>query len=141
MNPVQVVGAIIENESGEVLLAERPPGKHLAGMWEFPGGKIEAGESPAEALHRELKEELELDVSLVALLGSFPYSYEVTTVELHVFCVRAVNTPKATEDVHNFRWVNPKEIVLDRLAPADVKPLAAYLKLLSSPSVRSTSRS
>ena len=55
---LRVVCALIEDEAGRLLLAQRPPGKHLAGLWEFPGGKIETGESPQEALIREIAEEL-----------------------------------------------------------------------------------
>jgi 8-oxo-dGTP diphosphatase len=140
MSAVQVVGGIIENERGDVLLAERPPGKHLAGLWEFPGGKIEAGETPTEGLKRELKEELELDVAVGEKVGSFPYTYPWGQMELHVYRVRALSHPKATTDVHRFRWVAPSQIVAAELAPADVEPLEIYLRLISSPSARSTSR-
>lgn len=67
--PVTVVAAIIENRDGQVLIAERPPDKNWAGYWEFPGGKIEAGESREAALIRELREELGLD------LADVPFSH------------------------------------------------------------------
>ena len=60
---VDVAAAVIEREDGSFLLAQRPPGKAYAGYWEFPGGKVEAGESVAEALRRELHEELGIDVN------------------------------------------------------------------------------
>src|ERR1700722_20652981 len=94
-----VASGIIENAHGEVLLALRPEGKHLAGMWEFPGGKIEDGESAAEALKRELKEELELDVRIVENLGIFPHVYDWGAIDLHVFRVEAVGEPRPTAHV------------------------------------------
>lgn len=122
-----VVAGIIEDGEGRVLLAERPPGKRLAGMWEFPGGKIELGESGEEALVRELKEELELDVRIVKGLGVFPHTYTWGLIDLHVFVVRALNAPQETQDVLAFKWVKPDSIARGELAPADIKPLEYYL--------------
>jgi 8-oxo-dGTP diphosphatase len=127
MSAVQVVSGIIEDDQGRVLLAQRPPGKKLAGMWEFPGGKIDAGESPEQALNRELKEELQLDVRIVKSLGVFPYIYDWGAIDLHVFVVRALGEPKTTEDVHVFKWLKALAIARDQLAPADLKPLDSYL--------------
>jgi 8-oxo-dGTP diphosphatase len=126
---LQVAGAIIENGEGLVLLAERPPGKHIESLWEFPGGKIEAGESAEEALRRELQEELHLDVQIEKYLGGFSYIYPGKPVELHVFQVRALNEPRTSADVRRFRWVKPREISHSVLAPADIAPLEAYLAL------------
>ena len=128
---LQVVAGIIENEVGQILLAERPPGKHLAGLWEFPGGKIEASESPEAALQRELKEELELPVRVVESLGLFTHVYPKVAIDLHVFRVEALGPPKATTQVKNFRWVAAAEIIESDLAPADIKPLRAYLQVLA----------
>ncbi len=133
MKRLQVAAGIIENQNGQILLAQRPTGKHLAGMWEFPGGKIEAGESVSEALKRELKEELHLDVEVLEALGQFPYAYEWGSLDLHVLRVRALSAPLATEHVRQFRWVRPREIAVVELAGADREPLKVYL---SSPSVR-----
>jgi 8-oxo-dGTP diphosphatase len=129
---VKVVAGIIENARGEVLLAERPVGKTLAGMWEFPGGKIESGERAEEALRRELKEELELDVEVHESLGSFPYTYEWGTIELNVFRVSALNKPKPTKDVLNFRWTAVHDLDVATLAPADVEPFHKYVSFKKS---------
>lgn len=124
---IQVVAGIIENEQGQVLLAQRPEGKKLAGLWEFPGGKIDLGESGEAALKRELKEELELDVRIVKDLGVFPHSYSWGLIDLRVYVVSALSTPQKTPDVHAFKWVDASEIKREELAPADIEPLDFYL--------------
>jgi 8-oxo-dGTP diphosphatase len=127
MSRLQVVSGIIENGKGDVLLAERPPGKKLAGMWEFPGGKIDEGESGEAALKRELKEELELDVRIGKFLGVFPHNYDWGSIDLHVYVVQALSIPRPTADVQNFKWTKPRQIELEVLAAADLKPLEFYL--------------
>lgn len=129
---LQVVSAIIENLHGEILLAERPEGKHLAGLWEFPGGKVEKGESLIEALRRELKEELELEVRLVRELGCFVHVYDQGGIDLHMFHVQPLGEPRATLDVPNFRWIAPAEVRAEELTPADRDPWRAYLRQLTT---------
>jgi 8-oxo-dGTP diphosphatase len=124
-----VVAGIIESGRGQILLAQRPPGKKLAGLWEFPGGKVEKGESREQALKRELQEELELDVRIEKFLGSFPYNYPDHSIELHVFRVTALSEAKVSEEVQRFVWVQPSEVSRYELAPADVVPFQTYLKL------------
>lgn len=132
MSALQVACAIIEDESGLVLLAQRPPGKALAGAWEFPGGKIEAGENATEALARELREELSLEVSIGRFMGIFNYVYETGPVDLHVYIVRANNTPKRSEQVSVFKWINPAKINAADLAAADVLPFQQYLEQIQT---------
>ena len=126
-----VVSAIIENDSGHVLLAQRPEGKKHAGLWEFPGGKLEVGETSSQALHRELDEELSLVVRIEKSLGVFPYRYDWGGIELHVFIVRALNLPKPSPDVSVFQWVKPSEIDPKILVAAEQEPLVAYLLSIS----------
>ncbi len=133
---VQVVSGIIENGRGEVLLAQRPPGKTLAGLWEFPGGKVEESEGLNKALERELKEELELRIQIKESLGCFPYTYDWGAIDLHVFTVSALNEPKATVEVQIFRWVKADAIFITDLAPADIEPLYKYLERNPRPSAR-----
>ena len=132
MSILQVVAGIIEDDHGLVLLAQRPPGKHLASYWEFPGGKIEAGESGPEALARELKEELSLEISVGRFMGIFPHRYDSVEIDLHVYVVRANNSPKRSEQVSIFKWINPAKINPRDLAAADVKPFEQYLEGLST---------
>lgn len=128
--PIEVASGVIVRANGDILLAQRPPGKHMGGFWEFPGGKIEAGESAEAALLRELKEELELDVRVERDLGQFAYGYDKMGVNLHVFVVSPLSSPKVTKDVLNFVWVHPQRIARDQLVKADLAPLDAYLKTL-----------
>ncbi len=128
MSTIQVVSGIIEDETGRLLIAQRPPHKKLAGQWEFPGGKIERGEDPPAALARELKEELSLDVAIGRFMGIYPHTYDWGQIDLHVYVVRALNEPKRSADVHVFKWVTPGKIIPSQLAAADVAPLKDYLE-------------
>lgn len=129
---LQVVSAIIENSLGQILLAQRPVGKYLAGLWEFPGGKVEKGESLLDALRRELKEELELEVRLVRPLGCFAHVDDKGGIDLHMFQVQPLGEPRATLDVQIFRWVDATEICGEELTPADREPWRAYLRQLAT---------
>jgi 8-oxo-dGTP diphosphatase len=122
-----VVAGIIEDGDGRILLALRPEGKHLAGHWEFPGGKVESGESPDQALIRELDEELGLKIHLKRRLGSYDYVYGPQKLILHVYIVQALNSPRIGQDVPEFRFINAEDAASFRLAPADVKPWQDYL--------------
>ena len=131
----EVAAGLIEKD-GQLLLAERPLGKCLAGYWEFPGGKLEPGESAEQAIKRELQEELQLKVEVVRSLGCFPYRYEWGEIALHAFVVRPCGEPRPTTDVEIFMWCRPDEISLSTLAPADVEPLRAYLETFAGPQSR-----
>jgi 8-oxo-dGTP diphosphatase len=126
---VDVAAGIILNQSGQVLLAQRPQGKHLAGFWEFPGGKIEPGEIPAQALVRELDEELSLKIEVKEPLGVFDHRYDWGPLRLHVFVVKALGAPRLSQDVAAIEWVRPQDIGGFALAPADVEPWRRFLAL------------
>lgn len=126
MTPVAC--AIIEDESGRVLLGKRPEGKCLGGFWEFPGGKIEAGESAEAALVRELEEELLIQTQVVQKLESVEYHYEKFSIRL-IPCRAKIlaGVPTATEHSH-LGWFPIQEIAIETLAPADVPILSQLLK-------------
>ena len=109
------------------MIARRPEGKKLGGLWEFPGGKVEAGEMPEQALVRELHEELELRIEVKQALGSYDYTYDWGAMTLLVYVVKALNTPQCSADVPEFRFVDPRSVGEFPLAPADVQPWRDYL--------------
>jgi len=106
---IPVVTAIIK-KNDRVLLGLRPEGHSLAGQWEFPGGKIELGESPKEALKRELKEELDIDAEVDTLLLANTHTYGEKGVILLFYKVHFwKGEPKAAHH-KEIRWVHPDEI-------------------------------
>ena len=122
---------MILRADGAVLLAQRPPGKPYAGYWEFPGGKLEPGETPAHALARELHEELGITVVRAApwLVQEFVYPH--AHVELNFFRVFAFEGEPASHDGQAFAWQDPYAIDVAPLLPANTRVLAA----LTLPSV------
>ncbi len=84
---IHVVAGVLRDHNGKILLTERPPGKHLAGLWEFPGGKREAGETPEQALRRELHEEIGVDAGAMRRLIAFPWNYAEKSICLDVYNV------------------------------------------------------
>lgn len=128
---LHVVAAVIRRPDGRVLLAQRPPGKALAGLWEFPGGKVESGERPEVTLIRELKEELGISVKEDCLapltFASHAYPDFHLLMPLYV-CRRWEGTATALEG-QNLTWVRPNKLRDYDMPPADV-PLIAHLMAL-----------
>jgi 8-oxo-dGTP diphosphatase len=122
---VRVAAAVILRADGAVLLAQRPPGKPYAGYWEFPGGKLEPGETAARALARELYEELGITVVRAApwLVQEFVYPH--AHVELNFFRVFAFEGEPASHDGQAFAWQDPHAIDVAPLLPANTRVLAA----------------
>ena len=121
-------GALIDPD-GRVLIAQRPPGKEMAGLWEFPGGKIEANETPEAALIRELKEELGIAVNAACLapftFASHTYSDFHLLMPLYV-CRRWEGTPHPHE--HSaVKWLRPRELSAWPMPAADL-PLIPMLR-------------
>lgn len=125
--PVSVVCAIVRR-GGLVMLARRPPGKKLAGCWEFPGGKVESGEAAEEALHRELKEELGCTVRVVRALPTRVHPYQWGSIELIPFiCELLEDSMEPHPHEHTaIVWVTADELHSFELAPADL-PLLKML--------------
>lgn len=130
MNPVVLVAAAaLVDADGRVLICQRPQGKPLAGLWEFPGGKIEAGETPEACLIRELEEELGVEVTH-ACLAPFVFAshaYESFHLVMPLFlCRRWTGTVQAR--VHEaLAWVRPDRLTDYPMPPADA-PLVAWLR-------------
>jgi 8-oxo-dGTP diphosphatase len=117
--PMHVLAGALCDADGRVLLAERPPGKQLAGFWEFPGGKREAGETPREALLRELHEELGVRVLEAAPLIQVPWRHAAQTLLLDAWVVtRWQGEPRGLEG-QGLQWCLPATVAPAMLAPAD----------------------
>jgi len=114
-----VVAAVISDEEGRVLLARRPEGTHMAGLWEFPGGKVETGESYSEALVRELDEELGISVEICRPL-TFAVHTEPDLEILLLFFSGAIATGVPTpREGQELRWIRPDELRAYPMPPAD----------------------
>jgi 8-oxo-dGTP diphosphatase len=126
--PIAVACALIEHD-GHVLMAQRPAHKHLGGKWEFPGGKIEPGETPEIALHRELQEELGCTVEIIRVLTPRTHAYPTITVKLIPFVTRLLATSGApqTHEHAALRWVPAAELTALDLPAADLPIIADYL--------------
>ena len=125
---VHVVGAIIENENGEILCALRAPEMTLPNYWEFPGGKIEKGESKEEALAREIDEELGCKIEVLKHVDDTTYEYEKVIVRLETFMSRIIDGEPIVSEHAEIKWVPRKELNTLNWAPADIP---AIEKLLS----------
>ncbi|MDE2693629.1 MAG: (deoxy)nucleoside triphosphate pyrophosphohydrolase [Paracoccaceae bacterium] len=127
MNTILVVAAALIDKDGRVLLAQRPPNKSMAGLWEFPGGKVEDGENPEDALIRELNEELGIDTwgSCLAPLSFASHSYEDFHLLMPLFaCRKWIGTPMAIEG-QVLKWVSKNDLKNYAMPPADIPLIAA----------------
>jgi 8-oxo-dGTP diphosphatase len=124
--PVRVVAAALYDPAGRILIAERPPGKHMAGRWEFPGGKIAPGESEPVALARELHEELGVRVLTSHFLMRLAHQYDDRSVELSMWIVERYAGEPASLDGQRLKWVAPGELTREDILEAD-KPFVEAL--------------
>ncbi len=120
---IDVVAALVWRD-GRLLVTQRPAGAHLAGTWEFPGGKIEAGESAEAALAREVREEIELEIEVGALRHELVHAYPEKTVRLHFFDCRWVGGEARHVGVADHRWIERRELRTLDFPPADQRLLA-----------------
>ena len=132
MKTILVVAVVLIDRDGRVLLSQRPSGKSMAGLWEFPGGKVENGEVPEEALIRESKEELGIDTwsSCLAPLSFASHSYEDFHLLMPVFvCRKWVGSPTPMEG-QALKWVNRDKLKDYPMPPADIPMIAVIRDLL-----------
>ncbi|HTT80606.1 MAG TPA: (deoxy)nucleoside triphosphate pyrophosphohydrolase [Stellaceae bacterium] len=128
--PIVLVAAVaLIDKDGRVLLAERPAGKHLAGLWEFPGGKVQPGETPEVALIRELAEELGIDVhaSCLAPFTFASHAYPEFHLLMPLFVCRRWQGIAVPREGQRLQWVRPARLADYPMPPAD-KPLVAMLR-------------
>jgi 8-oxo-dGTP diphosphatase len=124
--PIHVVAGVLRDTRGRILLARRTEGRDLAGAWEFPGGKVEPGESPAKALHRELHEELGIEIGTIEPLICVPQRYANKSIVLDVYTVLSyAGKPKGCEK-QALAW-SPLEKLVSYPMPSADKPVVAAL--------------
>jgi 8-oxo-dGTP diphosphatase len=124
-----VAACALVDADGRVLMCQRPEGKQLAGLWEFPGGKLEPGETPEACLIRELKEELDIEVA-TACLAPFVFashSYETFHLLMPLYLCRRWEGMVRPLEHPQIRWVRPAQMGELPMPPADA-PLVAYLR-------------
>ncbi|WP_453978497.1 (deoxy)nucleoside triphosphate pyrophosphohydrolase [Brevundimonas sp. Marseille-Q4549] len=129
MPTVLVVAVALIDVDGRVLIAKRPQGKTLAGLWEFPGGKVEPGERPEQALIRELKEELDIDVkeSCLAPFVFASHAYDSFHLLMPLYLCRRWDGVVAAREHDALAWVKPNKLSDYPMPPAD-EPLVAWLR-------------
>ena len=128
--PIMLVSACaLVDVEGRVLLAQRPEGKSMAGLWEFPGGKVEPGEAPEVALIRELREELEIDVtaSCLAPFTFASHTYEKFHLLMPLYVCRKWQGIPTPVEGQTLKWVRPVKMGDYPMPPAD-EPLVAMLR-------------
>jgi 8-oxo-dGTP diphosphatase len=125
---VEVVAGALFDAEGRVLIAQRPPGKALAGRWEFPGGKLHHGESAYDGLVRELREELGVEVHAAARLIRYAHAYPDRTVWLDLWIVGAWSGEPQGLDGQAFKWVAPARLHEEDILEADRPMIEALVQ-------------
>lgn len=123
--PIIVVAGLISKAKTEppFLVSRRLPEAHLGGYWEFPGGKLESGESPEAALRREIKEELDIEAEIGEIFAVGHHEYPTKTVLLLVYRARLVSGTPRCKEVAEFAWLDAQQVADLDLPPADAPVL------------------
>ncbi|MCR3921848.1 MAG: (deoxy)nucleoside triphosphate pyrophosphohydrolase [Firmicutes bacterium] len=117
---IDVAAAILENSKGQVLIAKRKQGKKLAGYWEFPGGKIENGETPQQCLIRELQEEMNIEIEIGDYVGENIHFYDAGPIRLLAFKGKITGGEIKLVDHDEYVWIDLYLLKKIQLAPADI---------------------
>jgi len=120
---IDVVAAIIRR-GGQILITQRFDHVHLPGLWEFPGGKVEAGESLQAALEREIMEELGVKIRVHDEFFTVEHDYPTKSVRLHFFNCSIIEGEPQLIEVADMRWVHPQDLVQFYFPPADAELIA-----------------
>ena len=122
-----MVAAALYDHAGRVLIAQRPAGRHMAGRWEFPGGKVGRNETESAALARELREELGIEVTAARPIMRLTHSYDDRDVELSLWVVEQFSGSPAGLDAQRLKWVTPAQLSAEDILEAD-RPFIAELQ-------------
>ncbi|MBF6647214.1 Nudix family hydrolase [Methylobacter sp. BlB1] len=128
MKPLQVAVGVVKNAAGQILISLRDRSLHQGGLWEFPGGKIEPFETAEQALSRELKEELDINVEVASPLITIEHQYPDLAVQLHVFLVEQFSGHARGCEGQLFKWVAPDELGQHEF-PAANRPIVTAARL------------
>ena len=128
---IRVVGAMLEKEGGRYLITQRPPTSSLPLLWEFPGGRVERGESDQEALARELREEMGIEVRIAEEAMHTHHEYPGYEIDFRVFRCRLISPESKIRHlrVHDHRWVTLEEMSQYQFPDADARTLEKLLGL------------
>jgi 8-oxo-dGTP diphosphatase len=116
---IEVTAALVQDDAGRYLITQRRRGSHLEGLWEFPGGKLEAGESHEAGLRRELQEELAADIEVNGLVETVRWEYPDRTIVLHFYDCKLVSGTVEPREQQEMRWVTADELPGYDFPPAD----------------------
>lgn len=132
MRLLLVAACALVDVDGRVLVTKRPQGKEMAGLWEFPGGKVEPGETPEESLTRELHEELGIDVESACLapLTFASHSYEAFHLLMPLYVCRKWDGIARPMEGQELKWMRPRDLRDIDMPPADVPLVATLIDLL-----------
>lgn len=128
---IRVVGAMLQNDEGRYLITQRPPKASLPLLWEFPGGRVEEGETDAQALIREIREEMGVEVTVLEQAMHTHHEYPKYDIDFRVFHCRLTDAKAPIQHlrVHDHRWVTLAEMAQYQFPDADAKTLAKLLGL------------
>ncbi len=128
-DPIDVVAAVIRDRD-LVMVARRRTGD-LAGKWEFPGGKVQPGEPPSDALRREIMEEFRVSIEIGAIIHVVPFFINTTRYRLTAFFAKHKKGIYRLQEHTSMEWVRPEDLLSTDLAPADIPIARAVIRMLS----------
>ena len=117
---INVVAAVIKDENGKILITQRNLKKAHGGLWEFPGGKIETNETRENAIIREIKEELDVDIEVESYLSEKVFNYPEKDINLIVLECKKINGEIRLLEHEDYKWVSKNELDNFKFAPADL---------------------
>lgn len=125
---IHVVAAAIEKD-GEIFCAQRPENKSLGGLWEFPGGKLEPGETPEKALIREIQEELNSTIEILSYINEASYDYDFGTVIMKTYHAKLISGNLELLEYQNSTWLAPHELSIINWALVDRPAVKLLLRI------------